>query len=97
MSLRPERIRFLEPAQSAEQVTDGVLTGHTFLGRHARSVVQSLGQSLAVSTTDVAPTFHGTFGSKVRLGWNFDDAQLLAGGSAGAVPELQERTSKGVA
>ncbi len=96
VSLRPERIRFLETAQSAEQVTEGVLTGHTFLGRHARSVVRSLGQSLAVSTTDVAPTFCPTSGARIRLGWNFDDAQLLAGKSAGAVPELQNRTSKGV-
>ncbi|HEY6430614.1 MAG TPA: ABC transporter ATP-binding protein [Acetobacteraceae bacterium] len=95
VSLRPERIRFLETTQLAEQVTDGVLTGHTFLGRHARSVVRSLGQSLVVSSTDVVPTSQTAPGAKVRLGWNFDDAQLLAGGSAADGSERQDRTSKG--
>jgi putative spermidine/putrescine transport system ATP-binding protein len=96
VSLRPERIRFLEATQSAEQVTDGVLTGHTFLGRYARSVLQSLGQSLVVSSVDALPTSWGTRGARLRLGWNFDDAQLLAGGSAPAGPKRQDRTSEGV-
>lgn len=77
VSLRPERIRLLDPDQTAEQVVDGVLTGHTFLGRHARSTVQSLGQSLVVCTMNAPPVLSGTTGLNVRLGWSFDDAQLL--------------------
>jgi len=92
VSLRPERIRFLDTTQSAEQVADGMLTGHTFLGRHGRSVIQSLGQALAVSTTDAPPPFDGTVGASVRLGWNFDDAQLLVGGSV-AEAYRKDRTS----
>jgi hypothetical protein len=34
---------------------------------------------LAISTTDVSAAVLGEGGS-VRLGWNYDDAQLLAGG-----------------
>jgi putative spermidine/putrescine transport system ATP-binding protein len=73
VSVRPERIRFCDDGIA------GMLTGHTFLGRHARSVVQALGQAMVVSTTDVQPMAEGP----VRLRWNEDDAQLLApdGGS----------------
>jgi putative spermidine/putrescine transport system ATP-binding protein len=79
VSLRPERIRLLSTGASAEQITEGTLISHTFLGRHARSVVAALGQTLAVSTTDVSAAVLGE-GGGVRLGWNYDDAQLLAGG-----------------
>jgi ABC-type Fe3+/spermidine/putrescine transport system ATPase subunit len=79
VSLRPERIRLLSTGASAEQITEGTLISHTFLGRHARSVVAALAQTLAISTTDVSAAVLGEGGS-VRLGWNYDDAQLLAGG-----------------
>jgi putative spermidine/putrescine transport system ATP-binding protein len=78
VSLRPERIRLLSTGASAEQITDGTLISHTFLGRHARSVVAAIGQTLAVSSTDV-PAAAIAEGSSVRLGWSYDDAQLLAG------------------
>lgn len=83
VSLRPERIRLLDATESAMQVADGVLTSYTFLGRHARSVVLALGQSLAISTTELPPTICASPGARVRIGWNHDDAQLLAGGSSG--------------
>lgn len=79
VSLRPERIRLLSTGVPAEQITDSTLISHTFLGRHARSVVAAIGQILAVSTTD-APAAIPVEGSPVRLGWNYDDAHMLAGG-----------------
>ena len=81
VSLRPERIRLLSTIAPAEQITEGTLISHTFLGRHARSVVAVIGQTLAVSSTDVSAAVLGEGGS-VRLGWNYDDAQLLAGGGS---------------
>jgi ABC-type Fe3+/spermidine/putrescine transport system ATPase subunit len=81
VSLRPERIRLLSTGTPAEQITDSTLISHTFLGRHARSVVAAVGQTLAVSSTD-APAAALAQGGSVRLGWNYDDAQLLAGGGS---------------
>jgi ABC-type Fe3+/spermidine/putrescine transport system ATPase subunit len=78
VSLRPERILLLSTAVPSEQITEGTLISHTFLGRHARSVVAAIGQTLAVSSTD-APAAALAQGGGVRLGWNYDDAQLLAG------------------
>jgi putative spermidine/putrescine transport system ATP-binding protein len=80
VSLRPERINLLRDEAPAEQVAVGVMTSRTFLGRHARSVVSAIGQSLVISTTDIPATPHSDGG--VRLGWAYDDAQLLAGGGS---------------
>lgn len=79
VSLRPERIGFLDSMEASPHAVDAVVTGHTFLGRHARSVVQAMGQSLVISTADVAATATMTYGATVRLDWSDDDAQLLAG------------------
>jgi hypothetical protein len=57
------------------------MTSHTFLGRHARSVVRALGQSLVISTTGPLPDATHC-GAIVRLAWLDDDAQLL--GTVGA-------------
>ncbi len=73
VSLRPERIRLLGPDDGAAAV-EGVVVSHTFLGRHARSVIKAMGQTLIVSTTDIP----AAVGTTVRLGWNHDDIQLLA-------------------
>jgi putative spermidine/putrescine transport system ATP-binding protein len=81
VSIRPERIRLLDANTMATQMFDGVMMSHTFLGRHARSVIQAAGQSLVVSTTDLLPTTTTHNGASVRLTWNVDDAQLLAGGT----------------
>jgi len=40
-------------------------------------VVQAMGHSLVVSATDM-PVTGTTPGATIRLGWNADDAQLLA-------------------
>jgi putative spermidine/putrescine transport system ATP-binding protein len=78
VSLRPERIRPLALDASAEQAVDGIVISHTFLGRHARSVIRALGQTLVMSTMDIpAPV-----GTLIRLGWAHDDAQLLAEGGS---------------
>jgi putative spermidine/putrescine transport system ATP-binding protein len=72
VSIRPERIRALRPGAAAEHSTTGVLTGNAFLGSHARSTVQAMGQTLIVSSLDPLA------GDSVRLGWDAEDAQLLA-------------------
>jgi ABC-type Fe3+/spermidine/putrescine transport system ATPase subunit len=56
VSIRPERIRLLGAAEPGAQVVDGVMISHAFLGRHARSVVRAVGQSLVVSTTNPLST-----------------------------------------
>jgi putative spermidine/putrescine transport system ATP-binding protein len=81
VSIRPERIRLLDTVASGVRVIDGVMTSHTFLGRHARSVVRALGQSLVISTTGPLPDATHC-GAIVRLAWLDDDAQLL--GTVGA-------------
>ncbi len=80
VSVRPERIRLCGPETSGAAGIEGIVTNHTFLGRHARSLVQALGQSLAISTTDPSATSAAAPGAQVRLGWDHDDAQLLVGG-----------------
>jgi putative spermidine/putrescine transport system ATP-binding protein len=82
VSIRPERIRLLNAASPAEQQIGGVMISHNFLGRHARSVIQALGQTLVVSTTDLLPATKTRSGVAVRLGWDHDDAQLLAADDA---------------
>jgi putative spermidine/putrescine transport system ATP-binding protein len=82
VSIRPERLRLLGASDAAQQVIDGIVTGHNFLGRHARSVVHALGQSIAVSTSEQSAMLGVVSGATVRLGWNDDDAQLLAEGKS---------------
>jgi putative spermidine/putrescine transport system ATP-binding protein len=82
VSIRPERLRLLGTSDGAQRVIDGIVTSHTFLGRHARSVVYALGQSIAVSTTVPSAMLGAVSGATVRLGWNDDDAQLLAEGKS---------------
>jgi putative spermidine/putrescine transport system ATP-binding protein len=73
--LRPERIRPLDTADAAHPV-EGIMVSHNFLGRHGRSVIQAMGQTLVISTTDIP----AAVGASLRLGWNHDDAQLLTEG-----------------
>lgn len=72
VSLRPERVRFVGDADAVQ----GVVTAHAFLGRHARTVVRAMDQTMVVSTTDIVSVAPGDI---VHLGWGNDDAQLLAG------------------
>jgi hypothetical protein len=53
------------------------MLGHTFLGRHVRSAVQALGQSLVVSSTNFPSGIASHEGATLRLGWDIDDAQFL--------------------
>lgn len=75
ISLRPERIRWLG-RDVADSSAAGVLLRHTFLGHHARSVVRALGQDVAISSID--PPVDIGAGTQVRIGWDQEDAQLLA-------------------
>jgi putative spermidine/putrescine transport system ATP-binding protein len=77
VSIRPERIRLLPPSEPAAQLSCGVMLGHTFLGRHVRSAVQALGQSLVVSSTNFPSGTASHEGATLRLGWDIDDAQFL--------------------
>lgn len=78
VSLRPERLRLLGAADTADQEITGTVRAHSFLGRHARSVVQALGQDLTISATELPATLCVEQGATVRLGWSPSDAQLLA-------------------
>jgi putative spermidine/putrescine transport system ATP-binding protein len=78
VSIRPERINFLGPKEQAENAVEGVITGCTFLGRHARYTVQAIGQQLIVSSTDWTIAQHMNIGETARLGWARDDAQVLS-------------------
>jgi putative spermidine/putrescine transport system ATP-binding protein len=78
VSIRPERLRLFGRSEVAGQAIDGVVVGQTFLGRHVRLLVQALGQSITVSTTDFSAIAEAVSGAPVRFGWNDNDAQLLA-------------------
>ena len=79
VSIRPERIRILGNATPAETdtVLDGTLIRCTFLGRHARCVVQAGGQQIIVSAGDWPALSTLEPGAPIRLGWCCDDAQSL--------------------
>jgi putative spermidine/putrescine transport system ATP-binding protein len=72
VSVRPERIRILRDTDRTETTAGGTVTGHSFLGRYARCTVRALGQDLVAATTDPLPP------GLVRVGWDCNDAQLLA-------------------
>ena len=76
VSVRPERVRLL--TQQAEPNFAGIVTDCTFLGRHTRYRIQTLGQALTVSVTEWSPTLALGAGTPVRIGWAADDAQILS-------------------
>jgi putative spermidine/putrescine transport system ATP-binding protein len=78
ISVRPERIRFLQAGEAADHNVEGNVIDGTFLGRHARFNVRALGQRIVVSTADPAVYARVAPGDSVRLGWNAEDAQILA-------------------
>lgn len=79
MSIRPERLRILDDNMPAQTRIEGVILERTFLGRHIRYVVQALGQSLVVSTTRLDLMNRVQVGDDVVIGWDSEEAQLLAG------------------
>jgi putative spermidine/putrescine transport system ATP-binding protein len=78
ISVRPERIRFLQPNETADQCLDGTVIDATFLGRQVRFIVEALGRRIVVSTADPAVYARVAPGDSVRFGWNAEDAQILA-------------------
>ena len=58
---------------------EGIVTDTVFLGRHARFCVSALGQNLIVSTTRLDQIQSIRAQSKVRLGWDPDEGQVLDG------------------
>lgn len=81
VSLRPERIRLLGTTMAAAQTAEGLIVSHTFLGRHARTVVRAVGQMMVVSMAEPPDPATIVAGAPIRLGWSHDDAQLLAAAS----------------
>jgi ABC-type Fe3+/spermidine/putrescine transport system ATPase subunit len=77
LSIRPERIRILQPNERADTVVEARVVESTFLGRQVRCIAFAGSQKLVVSTSD--PAVYGRIapGDVVRLGWNADDAQRL--------------------
>jgi putative spermidine/putrescine transport system ATP-binding protein len=76
VSIRPERMRL--SMHKAESNFAGVVTDCTFLGRHTRYRIRSLGQTLAVSVTEWSPSGTLCAGMPVWLGWAAEDAQILS-------------------
>jgi len=75
LAIRPERLRLLQPQETADSVIEATAISSVFLGRHARTTLSAEGQTLIISTTDW-PTLPA--GTTLRLGWSSDDAQCLA-------------------
>jgi putative spermidine/putrescine transport system ATP-binding protein len=81
VAVRPERIRCVVPGQESSgehgTVVDGIVTGCTFLGRHARYHVHALGQTLSVSVADWTPEASFAPGTGVQMTWTPESAQIL--------------------
>ena len=78
LSIRPERIHLLRPEARADTIVPGRVVERTFLGNQIRYVVDALGQKVIVSTTELRLAGAIGPGDTVRLGWDRDEAQLLA-------------------
>src|SRR5215831_7291828 len=77
VSIRPERIRMLEPDEGADFFIEGKIASRTFLGRHTRYVINAENQLVVASTTDCSESATLAPGTPVRLGWLREDAQSL--------------------
>lgn len=77
VSVRPERIEFLDPGETRDNQTNVVVTKRVFLGSQTRYTVAALGATLVavVPDTRTSPQLHPD--ERVRVGWSCDDAQLL--------------------
>jgi ABC-type Fe3+/spermidine/putrescine transport system ATPase subunit len=83
-AIRPERMRILRPGEAADSWIEGSIVSCTFLGRHARYVIDAEGQAVVVSTTDWSERTALASHTRVRLGWLSDDAQGLVDSHAEA-------------
>jgi hypothetical protein len=77
-------MRILRPGEAADSWIEGSVVSCTFLGRHARYVVDAEGQAVVVSTTDWSERTALAPHTRVRLGWLSDDAQGLVDSHAEA-------------
>jgi putative spermidine/putrescine transport system ATP-binding protein len=76
LSVRPERITVLQEGDAREVEIDGELVSRTFLGSQERLIAAALGQRFVIrrSEAEALPDL----GSRVRFGWDPDDAQVVA-------------------
>lgn len=81
VSVRPERIR-MSPAGPLAGTRDGAnlsarVKSCSFLGRHARFVLDGLGRTIAVSSVELSLGDGFGPGTAVSIGWTAEDAQML--------------------
>ena len=76
--LRPERIRFAEHDDAAENEVQGIFVNCLHLGASLRCSVQALGKELIVTRPDHAGFTPPDPGTRVKLIWGTADCQLLA-------------------
>ncbi len=77
VSVRPERIEFLESGEARENNVEAVILNRSFLGSHTRYTANAVGQEVIVKVPDARRSRTRIPGDAVRLGWFGDDCQLL--------------------
>ena len=77
--VRPERVRFADDDEMAENAVSGRFGGYLHLGASLRCVVHALGREVIVTLLDHAGLAAPEPGARVRLVWSAADGQLLAG------------------
>lgn len=76
--VRPERMRFANGKETAENAIFGTFVSYLYLGASLRCIVQALGRELIVTRSDHAGFVSPEPGARVRLIWDAADGQLLA-------------------
>lgn len=78
LSIRPERLRPVGDGAATDGLIHATVKTHTFLGSSHRLVAEGLGQELVVSIADTADTPIYRAGEQLQLGFNAEDARLIA-------------------
>ena len=76
--VRPERVRFTNDDETAENAAYGSFGGYLHLGASLRCIVHAFGREVVVTLLDHAQFTAPEPGARVRLVWSAADAQLLA-------------------
>ena len=75
--VRPERVRFSNSEETAQNAVDGTFVSCLHLGSSLRCVVQALGREVIVTRPDQAGFEPPVPGTRVRVAWGSADGQLL--------------------
>jgi putative spermidine/putrescine transport system ATP-binding protein len=84
LSVRPEKVSILRSTDTADFVANGIVAEHTFAGRHSRLLVEALGTTFSVITSDTERVRGVDVGSAVNIGWQSEDAQVFEVGKNSA-------------